>query len=110
VFDANWDVAGLLTVGGAGGTGTLIATQGGEVSCDRMEIGNSPGSIGVVAALVVQRDAYDEDALRDRMVRELAGHKRPKEIALLDALRLNRAGKVDRGATAQHARGSLRPI
>lgn len=64
----------------------------------------------VVAALVVQRDAYDEDALRDRMVRELAGYKRPKEIALLDALRLNRAGKVDRGATAQHARGSLRPI
>lgn len=49
VFDANWDVAGLLTIGGAGGTGTLIATQGGEVSCDRMEIGNSPGSIGVVA-------------------------------------------------------------
>ena len=64
----------------------------------------------VVAAIVVDAARYREDALRDRLVNELATHKRPKRICSLDALPLNRSGKLDRAAAAAQCAGELRPI
>jgi acyl-coenzyme A synthetase/AMP-(fatty) acid ligase len=43
-------------------------------------------------------------------VSELATHKRPKRICTLDALPLNRSGKVDRAAVSVQCSGELRPI
>ena len=64
----------------------------------------------VVAALVVEQAGFDVDALDARMRNELAPHKRPKEIAILDALPLNRSGKLDRTKLASCCAGALRPI
>jgi O-succinylbenzoic acid--CoA ligase len=64
----------------------------------------------VVAAIVIDAARYREDVLRDRLVNELATHKRPKRICPLDALPLNRSGKVDRAAVAVQCSGQLRPI
>jgi O-succinylbenzoic acid--CoA ligase len=54
----------------------------------------------VVAAVVTDSVRYSADALRDRLAKELAPHKRPKRICVLDTLPLNHSGKVDRGAMA----------
>lgn len=64
----------------------------------------------VVAALVVDAGRYSERALITRLRAELAPHKRPKRIGLLDSMPLNRSGKVDRGAVARRATRRLRPI
>jgi acyl-CoA synthetase (AMP-forming)/AMP-acid ligase II len=64
----------------------------------------------VAAAIVVDRSAYDRDALRDRMSDELASHKRPRQLAVLEALPLNRVGKIDRAAVSALAASKLRPI
>jgi O-succinylbenzoic acid--CoA ligase len=63
----------------------------------------------VVAAIVTDASAHDFDVLRARMNEELAAHKRPKQLAVLDALPLNRSGKVDREAvtTSRHWRASI---
>lgn len=50
----------------------------------------------VVAAIVTEARGFDRKVLRERMQAELAGHKRPKRIACLAAMPLNRTGKVDR--------------
>lgn len=64
----------------------------------------------VVAAVVTDSMRYDEDTLRDRLTSELAMHKRPKRICVLDALPLNRSGKVDRAAVGVACSGQLHPI
>ena len=64
----------------------------------------------VVAAIVVDSALYDEIALRDRLVSELAAHKRPKRFCVADALPLNRSGKVDRTRVAALCSKALRPI
>jgi len=60
----------------------------------------------VVAAVVADATGFRADILRDRCVQELAPHKRPKRICLLDALPLNRSGKVDRAAVKAQCAGS----
>lgn len=64
----------------------------------------------VAAALVVDTDTYDEAGLVGRAKRELAVHKRPRQIALVESLSENRVGKLDRKATAERAGPLLRAI
>jgi O-succinylbenzoic acid--CoA ligase len=64
----------------------------------------------VVAAIVPEEPVFDRDVLRARMRAELAGHKRPKRIALLEAMPLNRSGKVDRTEVARRSAPKLRRI
>lgn len=64
----------------------------------------------VVAALVTDPTVFRLDAFRARLDTELAPHKRPKRIALLDSLPLNRSGKVDRHGVAECAARELRSI
>jgi len=64
----------------------------------------------VVAALVTDSTRYSPNILRERLANELAAHKRPKRICVLDALSLNRSGKVDRAVVASDCSGRLRPI
>ena len=64
----------------------------------------------VVAAVVTDSTRYSSLALRDRLVAELAPHKRPKRICVLDAMPLNRSGKVDRAAVEAQCLDQLLPI
>lgn len=64
----------------------------------------------VVAALVTDGAQYEQATLRERLARELAAHKRPKRMCRLDALPLNRSGKVDRAAVEMQCSTRLRPI
>jgi O-succinylbenzoic acid--CoA ligase len=64
----------------------------------------------VVAAIVIEPSAYDASALTAAMKAELAAHKRPKALAVLETLPLNRSGKVDRAAAVALSEGRLRPI
>jgi O-succinylbenzoic acid--CoA ligase len=64
----------------------------------------------VVAAVVTDSTRYGADALRDRLSKDLAPHKHPKRICVLDAMPLNRSGKVDRAAVPVQCSGRLRPI
>jgi O-succinylbenzoic acid--CoA ligase len=64
----------------------------------------------VAAAIVTDPARYDLASLRMRMKRELASHKQPKQVAVLDALPLNRSGKIDRAAVVNEARDRLQRI
>ena len=64
----------------------------------------------VVAALVTDSTQYSTGRVRGQMAKELAAHKHPKRICLLDSLPLTRSGKVDRTAVKQRCAGQLRPI
>jgi O-succinylbenzoic acid--CoA ligase len=64
----------------------------------------------VVAALAVEPTGYHRDTLVRRLESELAPHKRPKRIALLDLMPLNRSGKVDRAEVERRCAGRLQPI
>jgi acyl-CoA synthetase (AMP-forming)/AMP-acid ligase II len=64
----------------------------------------------LVAAVVTDSTQYSADALRDRLANDLAPHKRPKRICVLDAMPLNRSGKVDRAAVEAECPGRLRSI
>lgn len=64
----------------------------------------------VVAAIVIDSEHYQEGTLRERLQKELAAHKRPKRFCELEALPLNRSGKVDRPAVAAECSGLLRAI
>jgi O-succinylbenzoic acid--CoA ligase len=115
---------GQLLVGGR--VDDLIVTGGENVSPQEVEawLETVPGIVSacvfscphdewgeeVVAAVVTDSTRYDEDTLRDRLASELATHKRPKRICALDALPLNRSGKVDRAAVEIQCSGRLRPI
>jgi len=65
----------------------------------------------VVAAAVVARDpsTFDRDQV-EAAIRDLAKFKRPRMIAVVDALVTNATGKVDRNATATAARARLEPV
>lgn len=63
----------------------------------------------VAAALVVETPSYDLGGLRALMMRELAPYKRPKEVAILEGLPVNRTGKVDRAQVSRLCQGRLRP-
>jgi len=64
----------------------------------------------VVAAVVTDSTRYSADALREQLANDLAPHKRPKRICVLDAMPINRSGKVDRTAVEAQCSGRLRPI
>jgi O-succinylbenzoic acid--CoA ligase len=64
----------------------------------------------VCAAIVIEGADYSADALRTRMAADLATHKRPKRIAVLKVLPVNRTGKVDRAACRSLSVSKLRPI
>jgi len=64
----------------------------------------------VVAAIVTDSTQYSADTFRDQLAAELAPHKRPKRICELDALPLNRSGKVDRAAVKARCSGKLQPF
>jgi len=64
----------------------------------------------VVAAVATDSTRYNEDVLRERLSKDLAPHKRPKRICVLDALPLNRSGKVDRTAVMTLCSDQLRSI
>jgi acyl-CoA synthetase (AMP-forming)/AMP-acid ligase II len=64
----------------------------------------------VVAAIETDPSRYDPDMLRSQLEAELAAHKRPKQICVLDSLPLSRSGKVDRSLTAARCQGRLRSI
>lgn len=64
----------------------------------------------VAAAIAADPSEYDAESLRTQMRAELAPHKRPKEVAVLDSLPLTRSGKIDRAAIRRRAHGMLRPI
>ena len=64
----------------------------------------------VVAALLTDRARFSVDQLRRELERELAPHKRPKRICLLDSFPVNRSGKVDRAAVELRCSGRLKSI
>jgi len=64
----------------------------------------------VVAAIAVDSTRYSADTLRDRLAEELATYKHPKRICVVDALPINRSGKVDRAAVELQFAGQLRPL
>ena len=64
----------------------------------------------VAAALVIDPADSDLQAIREAIRGGLAGHKRPKRIAVLDELPLNRSGKVDRARVLSLARTRLRLV
>jgi o-succinylbenzoate---CoA ligase len=64
----------------------------------------------VVCAAVVAGPDLDLDRLRRQLSLELAPFKRPRRVALLEALPTRGAGKVDRPATADLATSRLQPL
>jgi O-succinylbenzoic acid--CoA ligase len=64
----------------------------------------------LVAAVVTDSTQYSADALRDRLANDLAPHKRPKRICVIDEMPLNRSGKIDRAAVEAECSGRLRSI
>jgi o-succinylbenzoate---CoA ligase len=64
----------------------------------------------VVCAALVADPQLDLGALRDTLEPTLAPFKRPRRLALLDALPMGEAGKVDRAAVAEMAAGRLREL
>jgi acyl-CoA synthetase (AMP-forming)/AMP-acid ligase II len=104
----------------------LIVTGGENVSPEEVEawLESVPGILSacvfslrheewgeeVVAALVIDATRYDAATLRTRLANELAPHKRPKRICALDALPLNRSGKIDRAAVGVACSGRLHAI
>lgn len=64
----------------------------------------------VAGALVVEPDVFEKRVLQARIRGELAAHKRLRRVALVEALELTKAGKIDRIATAREARRLLQPI
>lgn len=115
---------GQILVGGR--VDDLIVTGGENVSPHEVEawLQTVPGVVSacvfslphdawgeeVVAALVTDGAQYEQATLRERLARELAAHKRPKRMCMLDALPLNRSGKVDRAAVEAQSSTRLRPI
>lgn len=64
----------------------------------------------VAAAVTIDASLFDANTLGARMRDELATHRRPRSLAVLEALPLNPSGKVDRAEVRAIAEGSLRPI
>jgi O-succinylbenzoic acid--CoA ligase len=64
----------------------------------------------VVAALVIDSARYSAQRLGARLEQGLAPYKHPKRICVLDALPLNRSGKVDRVAVEALCGGKLTRI
>lgn len=120
----SWLSDGQLSVQGR--LDDVIVTGGENVAPQEVEawLETVPGVLGacvfgvpddewgqrVVAAIVEGSSKPDYARMRDRLRRELAPHKRPKKLCLLESLPLNRSGKVDRLAVATRCRGKLRGI
>ncbi len=64
----------------------------------------------VVAGVVIDPSEFDGVALRQRLGAALAAYKRPKRIAIVRSLPLNRSGKVDRNRVRELCEGALAPI
>jgi o-succinylbenzoate---CoA ligase len=64
----------------------------------------------VAAAIVAGPPAPDVRRLAREVGAKLATYQRPRRLALLDALPLNAAGKIDRKAVAREAAGKLVPL
>jgi len=66
----------------------------------------------VVAAAVVWREGTPEDLglLAGHLAKEIASFKRPRKVAIVEALPRTAAGKVDRRALVRSTAGKLRPL
>ncbi len=64
----------------------------------------------VVCAAVVPGQGFDREAVAAALRRDLAPFKRPRRLAVLDALPTNANGKVDRTAAARAATPRLEPL
>lgn len=64
----------------------------------------------VVCAALVAGPDLEPGSLRSDLDRSLAAFKRPRRIAVLDAIPVGPSGKVDREAVARLARSHLRPL
>jgi O-succinylbenzoic acid--CoA ligase len=64
----------------------------------------------VAAAIAIEPALFDFEILRDAIRSGLAGHKRPRRIAVLDELPLNRSGKVDRARVLSLASTRFRSV
>lgn len=64
----------------------------------------------VAAAVVVGEAPVDRDSLRAALSAELASFKRPKRIAWVDSLPLNRSGKVDRHRVREQFEAALEAL
>lgn len=131
-----WTEDGWLRTGDLGGWATdgqllvhgrvddLIVTGGENVAPQEVEawLQTVPGIVSacvfgvadeewgqrVVAAVATDASVYEPHVLRARMNQELASHKRPRRIIVVDALPLNRSGKVDRAAVVALHESELR--
>lgn len=131
-----WTEDGWLRTGDLGGWATdgqllvhgrvddLIVTGGENVAPQEVEawLQTVPGIVSacvfgvadeewgqrVVAAVATDASMYEPHVLRARMDQELAPHKRPRRIIVVDALPLNRSGKVDRAAVVALHESELR--
>ncbi len=115
---------GQLSVGGR--LDDLIVTGGEKVAPQEVEawLESVPGIVSacvfslphadwgeeVVAALVIDSARYSAQRLGTRLEKGLAPYKHPKRVCVLDALPLNRSGKVDRVAVEGLCGGKLTRI
>lgn len=87
-----------------------LETVPGVVSACVFSLPHADWGEEVVAALVIDSARYGAQRLGKRLEEGLAPHKHPKRICVLDALPLNRSGKVDRIAVAALCAGKLTRI
>ncbi len=59
---------------------------------------NADGTVKTVRAYVVPRGSFDAKALRQALLRDLPAYMLPRSIEAIDALPVNRNGKIDRKA------------
>ena len=64
----------------------------------------------VVAAVVTEPSGFDCVTLNQRLVEQLASYKRPKRVAIVESLPLDRSGKIDRGRVKELCKDALEPI
>ena len=87
-----------------------LETVPGVVSACVFSLPHADWGEEVVAALVIDSARYSARGLGKRLEEGLATHKHPKRICVLDALPLNRSGKVDRVAVEARCAGKLTRI
>lgn len=83
------------------------ATAGGEAR-EAVAVGVADERLGQAIVLIVAGDAAREEALRERLRRELPGFMQPARIEWREALPRNANGKLDRGVITAAVRGEQR--
>lgn len=88
----------------------LLATLPGVAEACVFGIDDERWGARVAAALVATPDGEPLRELDAALRERLAPHKRPREVAVLEALPATPSGKPDRRATARAAAAALRPL